>query len=556
MVEEPTSQQVLKSVKDLMCRTDEVLDEVRRLLSLIEFRNPNKTPSNIIPGLQTFLRELLAEKASIQRLLDRHNEESTLGKMKTQLSAANTLHHEARWDVVKRRKGLVGMLRSFPRYDKWALPIIKNSRSKGVVAGLSQKTDQNYVAECDAVVDGGAEWIKVVSANHRRLIQQVAEAGLCIDDEDGHEEEDPQDFEEEIVIFRTVRHLVEAARANPWKLRMYPRIRLVFTKIEEGKIRELDWILNKIRNMSKADIEILVDCANGDFLNSPIPDFEEALENLVKQPPQGRLPTSDILNLDCNVLLGYISDITNTHCEIKDTYAPEKKQYISLENAGEHFVPELHDQIAGHQLVCTRSVFDNFRDISSKIGTATEQTRYRLIVPYDELNNEDKAKMPSSDMSSAERVAELRKLCQYPVPANLILPIHPIERDWNLSTVQDIVDKGGLPRYAVSVVKGMGTANIQTLVYGWYSGYTTLTGQFTFVDRFLSLIQLYSKEYKDVEKAAPDIIKIKMFRSLLANPRPAHIPPPPRRTKYGSHWRNLDIVPPELMDKTEGVSNK
>ena len=555
--------EVVEAIHDLVRRADTLLNQVRQLSKAVAERHPGKSPSLVVPGLQAFDRGLVAERSGLQNLLGSARDQTCMARMRAVMAAANIPHYEARWAVVKRRRHLVAMVRTFSRHDKWTAPTIEKPNTKGMTWGQAKDAIRNHRtknrAECDAVVERGAEWIKVSAASHKSWIHKVVEAGIFFDSDNGGDgcAEGEEECEDDVPIVHMVRRLVQASRANPYGLRKYPRIRVVLLRIKEGRAREIDWVIQKLRKLGDEDVRVIVDCANGEFVNSPVPAIEEAVENLLLDPERETTTIPSFmcrtLNLDCSVLLGYISDITNSRCEIQPWHKPDIRHYITLENSddAEKFVPLMNGILAGHELVCTRHILEKFRQITKTIGTETERMRYRLVMPAEELDDEDRTRLPpraAENVASAERVAELRKLSIWEVPENLQLPLRVVEGTWDLPRVEALASGGSLPTYAVPVVKGMGSATVSPLVYGWHARCTTVTSCLSFVDRFLSLVQLYGREPRglDPAEAAPSVIRVSNFRSLLALRRPSDIPAPPRRVKPGGHWRGLRIVPPAI----------
>ncbi|KAJ2904321.1 hypothetical protein MKZ38_008380 [Zalerion maritima] len=561
---------VFAALDSLLNQADTLLEEVNQLTEVITATS-NYPAFALIPGLAKVSREIEAEKAGFEKL------RSSIGdpKIWVKIKAANIPYFYARWCAVKRRRQLVSLTQVFRRQDKWTFPTLKKPSMNGLLPNQAKDVLRTHKiqnsAECDAVVEGGAEWIKVSAATPKRWIMEMADAGIFIDDEDDEAEAggEHDEYDEDITILRKVKQLVEASRANPYKVRTYARVRVVLTKIEEGKVAEVDWLLKRIRCLGDLDVEVVVDCANGEFLNSPLPPMEEVLKNLVFTKDENQVPSkSDTLVIDTNIIIGYVSDITNSRLEIQPGQTPDTKAHIRAENEGgegQQFVPVFHDLVGGHSLCCTRSVLESARKIATTIATTTERARYRLVVPWEELDQEDRDQLPGPNMTQQERVEQFKGLSRHDIPLDLQLPIQVVDGTWDLSKVEELVSEKQLPRYAVPVVKGMGTATIGPIIYGWASRQTVLTGSLTFVGRFISLINLYGKDHGAVlnpGEEAPSVLKVRLFRSLLAKRRPADMPCPPRRVRHGDHWRGIKVIPPGLENGTgagsgsEGYENK
>ncbi|KAF5508580.1 hypothetical protein CGCF413_v003399 [Colletotrichum fructicola] len=81
---------------------------------------------------------------------------------------------------------------------------------------------------------------------------------------------------------------------------------------------------------------------------------------------------------------------------------------------------------------------------------------------------------PTTEERRKKLIARLEKYSCHPVPADLQLPIRIVE-DFRRPHVHDEVAKGTLPKVALAVEPTLNETNCSSFMFGWKTGYTTIT---------------------------------------------------------------------------------
>lgn len=152
----------------------------------------------------------------------------------------------------------------------------------------------------DIVCEDGLEWVKVSSHTEKRIIWDFAKAGWVADSdsEDDFEDDDGGDAEG---LLKQVETLVKAAKSTRVRYRN-PKVRLVLPRISnDPKAKEVSVVLQRLKNLgvvvqTKEDL-------GGEELS-----LMGVVERLV---PDRFEEFSEVLNIDCTVMLAFVSDISH-----------------------------------------------------------------------------------------------------------------------------------------------------------------------------------------------------------------------------------------------------
>ncbi|KAJ0143787.1 hypothetical protein CTA2_1234, partial [Colletotrichum tanaceti] len=395
---------LLQQCQFITSRINLILDELALLKSALEGRPPaghKPLPWNqAVPGLGAFERLIVSEKKHIEKMMqsydvgaDEQLDPETLdSKVRLRLDASNYTFYETVWEVTKRCRHLTRMQRE-----------------------LSYKTEsgRSISAVVDLVVNGGAEWIKILTTTQRRMFYEMTDAGWDWDEDfsDGGGAAAAaadeamlailrDETEDSIEVARVARHMVAAARTSYEGYRR-PRVRILMTRISEGENAAVDHLLRLVRKMGGDDdgVELVVETATsngrrrpgeegdsgggggGGILARPPPALlDEAVANLVRADPFGDF--SDTLNVDCSVFMALASDFSHTAIGPGSELLRSEQHRIDaadeVEN-GPRLATTLYPALAGRALVCTREAADTFLKIVNLIGTDSEQARTRVI---------------------------------------------------------------------------------------------------------------------------------------------------------------------------------
>ncbi|PSN66305.1 hypothetical protein BS50DRAFT_574751 [Corynespora cassiicola Philippines] len=400
-----------------------------------------------------YLRKLKGTELSPEQV--RHN-----------IASSNLLYHEALWAAAKRSSGL----ESFRKYFFWnrhrdghptkGLSLAKGSQTKGKTSAL-----------VDIVAAEGTEWVRVSTLSEKRLLFELAKLGWQNDDSDDSDEElagasknwEDEDDDDQVDVVKNARDLARAARANPI-CGHPPRVRFVLTRIETGRVKEVDAILDKIK-----DTGAIVQCANE---LPPTPPLSVALPNLLIDRSRN---LSHTLNIDCTILLALISDISHADCPILDWYPAEVRAQIKEEDKEKLLPTHLYPALGSHPMVCTEEAANQMQVIVDTLATDTEKTRARLILGMDEFQDGPPEKLMQT----------WAEMSIHAVPEGFQLPIRVkssnLEQafgkkphvDGTKRTLSRITEK--LPAIASKIAKELGPLNQAIFLYGWAEGYTTVS---------------------------------------------------------------------------------
>jgi hypothetical protein len=372
--------------------------------------------------------------------------------------SSNLLYYEALWGAAKRSSGL----QAFRKYFYWdkrgqkyhqgtRRHIQGNNRGKG---GASQGKTSALV---DVVADEGAEWLRVSTLSEKRLLFDLAKLGWMNDSDSDDDmpdaqpmsadnEDDEDDDEDQVDIVKNARQLARAARANPIRGRP-PKVHFILTRIVAGKTKEIDNILDKIR-ATGATVHCTTDIPTS-------PPLELVLPKLLVDRSRAM---SDILNIDCTILMALISDISHHACPILDWYPGEVRAQIE-EEAEENLLPtHLYPAIASHPMVTTEEAADQMLVIVQTLATDAEKTRASLLLGQGDHANK----------SCEQLVSEWQAMSDHKIPEGFKLPIRVVAS--NMDTITD-----RLPPVAATLFNELSELNRAIFLYGWAESLTTLS---------------------------------------------------------------------------------
>ncbi|KAK7757456.1 hypothetical protein SLS62_000471 [Diatrype stigma] len=405
------------------------------------------------------------------------------------LSSVGSHPGEQRWDAIKRCHGLVALRRQFP-------------------LGSSSKRLSPAV---DAVVQNGAEWLKVSILNERKLIRQMAEEGWHPDDSEdespaGSDDDDADEGNATSIVGITAQ-LVRAARLNRCRSAP-PRVRIYLPNIVEGSSAEVDKLLGKVRRAGVAKghqrpVEVIVDCADSAFARTPVPPLETAFANLFRNTQLDRLTPT--LNLELTLLISLVSDITHGRIEVKPWYGTQVISHIKdEEHAPGTRLRDLYAAVGSRHLVCTKDVMTEFSNVIEDLGTPATKERAAIL-----LGSTGEGGTVSSE-SSDELRSKFRELSVYPVPDGLQLPIRAVSAgdfDASRESVDAMIEAGKLPEVARHVFDKLDRQYHRSCyLYGWANGITTVSANSLTVQQIYAVINEYDDDGGGVGGApAPDM---------------------------------------------------
>ncbi|WYZ38265.1 hypothetical protein EsH8_III_000179 [Colletotrichum jinshuiense] len=520
---------LLQQCQFIIHRIVVLLDELDQLKAAIERRPASGHKplawNQAVPGLGFFERLIISEKKHLEKMVQSYDADAGEqpdtdeldSKVRLRLDASNYKFYETVWEVTKRCCDLTGMRREL---------------------SYKAKDGKATSAVVDLVVNGGADWVKVVTTTERRLFYEMADAGWDweADSEDEGADEAMLDIlrdetEDSIEVAKFARQMMSAARTSYQDYRR-PRVRILMSRISEGENATVDHLLRLVRKMGCGDVELVVETANGPgILTDPTPPLDEAISNLVNTDYfKDFTPT---LNVDCSVFMALSSDFSHMSIGPDSDLLRSSQHRIDatdeVEN-GPRLVNTLYPAIAGRTLVCTKEAADTFLKIVYEIGTDSEQARTRIIFGQADDDNDDAQGPGAAEDDGKRRVAELQRLSAYPVPEDLRLPVR-VEGSVSWEDVQRMVAAGELPRVALAAGQkgsGLNAMNVSSFLYGWRAGLTTVTSNWEAAKRLRTVVETNRVTGDEV---GPHIWRIPFSRKLLARPKGPGAPPGTGRLK-------------------------
>lgn len=334
----------------------------------------------------------------------------------------------------------------------------------------------------DIVCQNGLEWVKVSTILEKRILWDLAKAGWVGSDSSDEVEQSDDDDEPEGLL-KQAEALMKASKATRVKYR-HPTVRLVLTRISSApKVKEVGQILQKIRDMG-------VTVQTSDEIPESLP-LAEVFERLA--PGHGRA-LSDVLNLDCTVLLSFVSDLSHGQVDPQDWH----NDFISKQRVVENKTPLLPTYLwpacRSRKLVCTKEAAVQMQEIVRIIGTEAEKRRTALLLGLDD----------DASLTSEQTLREFQTLSDHSIPSDWCLPVKIVDVD-----IAQL--KSSLPPSAQNVSETLSELNQSVFFYGWASGYTTLSSNLAAAKEIENIIE--ENRSSDTE-SGPDIWPC-MLRSLV-----------------------------------------
>lgn len=480
---------------DIVARSDELLQQMAQLRQKY---HETRGPRPGIPGLTNLMDGVRQERNGAQSFLDQQANGSTTSRdgsvearpAESRLRFSNLPAIERNWDILKRCSDLVSIEQSIPKIPK--VEVKENGGLKVHRGRGGQPSHGTGMIFVHAVVDGGAEWLRIISKDEKRILLELAAGGWDWDHEEGDtDEEDDSELFEDIPILRTAKELADTARKY-WHDYHRPRVRIILNRIQEGQSKDMDRVIQKMRSTGSNDITVTVDCADAPWISSEtLPNLDTALSNLVPVEDMGSFGSTVLL--DTSVLIALISDISHAAVDIQPWHSQDCKAQIQDEANGINFITsQAYPPLRGKRLVCTKEAMEHFREITATIASPTELERARLLY-------------------SGGR-EDFQKYSIHHVPDDLMLPVQVLAEEPDLRA-RDLVQAGRLPEVAIQAETHLLSVpgNRTTHLYGWAEGLTVVTSNRSLAKRLVRMIEnSLEKDYED----GPRICSLPYNRAL------------------------------------------
>lgn len=476
--------------------------------------------SNVASELKTLerlssdTRALVAERAEKEKLRERQQQPQDGGyddddadlemreaRIIHTLRSSNLSFLTAVWTIAKDRcPGIISFSKRF-YWDKDAnKPFVDSKEDKQQQAKPPNK-DKKKSAFVDIVYGNGEDWMKVSSINESRLLFEMAEKGWELDSdeeedetvslenlqlEQGQRREIPADHGEggedsdQLELITMAFDMIKAARATRVRYKN-PRVHIIAPKLEEGKVPEIDKVLNIIRSYG-----VTIEC--GIQIRDIFSDdeaYDKRDPNSITEddlPLSSMLPNpfekfTDIINVDCTLLLALVSDLSHLQ---KIAPSPNFHRAIIRQIEVEDELPllttELWPAMVGRQLVCTREAIKRMKEIVSTIGTETERKRTAILLGEGDMEGLDKDAL----------LRELQNISDHSIPDQLNLPISVVDAH---AEIDAAMKHKKFPPVIDKITEILTDINYSVFLYGWARDIVTISSNKTVVKQIESTIE-------------------------------------------------------------------
>jgi hypothetical protein len=399
------------------------------------------------------------------------------------VTSANLTYYSSVWSYAKGCRSVIGLGKRF-----YWVPGQEMSFINGKVNTKGVKHKSNSVL-VDIVAKNGLEWIKVSSSTEKRIIWDLTKSGWAGDSDnesdygsgnESSDDDDDDDDDDEQGLLKKAEALVKASRATRVRYH-HPTVRLVLPKISSTPdSKEVANILQQIRNLG-----VVVQTAD-DLPANLFP----ATEVIPKMTAVRFEPFSDTMNVDCTILLAFVSDLSHGRVEPEDWHNKTLAKQIEMEVTELLLPNSLWPTCGSRKLVCTREAALRMRDIVDIIGTATEKQRTSLLfnttLPKDEL------------------LSQYQALSDYPIPSAWSLPIDI--KDDDMTAIM-----AALPPIAKKALDSLTRINQSVFGYGWANGLTTISSNGIVAKQ----IEWTIEENRAGDEVGPDVWLSAASRSLV-----------------------------------------
>lgn len=290
----------------------------------------------------------------------------------------------------------------------------------------------------------------------RKIAMDLAREGWCPDDSDEDSDVFSEDLDDlEDGLYKQMRLIFDMSKVNKSHYD-FPRICLVLTRVSEDCSAATRKILDRIRSLG-----VSVQLASKDWASNGSPAIPLQCHNMTIDP---RKRLSVTLNVDCTILLAFISDLSHGQVEAEHWHHKFLARQMEMEKVTQLLPESIWPACASHPLVCTREAAVRMDEIVNDIGTVSERERARLL--FRTTTSSDSTE--SCTLSLPERLAALQTLSRYDIPADWRLPIEIVDVDVDACLVK-------LPEVAREVSDSLSALNRTVFMYGWAEGISTIS---------------------------------------------------------------------------------
>lgn len=344
---------------------------------------------------------------------------------------------------------------------------------------------RSYQTMVDIVAQNGLEWVKVSSTTEKRIIWDLAKAGYAGSSSDEEYSEEDDELDDPVGLLNQVKSLVKAAGTARIRYQ-HPSVRLVLPRIGADIPKQVRQVLDQIRALG-----VTVQTAEDMPKSQPVAEVFPLLA-------ADRFTSfSETINLDCTILLAFVSDLSHGRVEPQDWHNKDIARQIRLEVEDQLLPSSLWPACSDRKLVCTREAADRMHDIVNLVGTDTEKKRAALLIHGGREGQEH--------LTREKCIEEFQKLSDYQIPTDWNVPVTVADFDFDAL-------KASLPPMAREVETILISINQSVFFYGWSAGLTTLSSNGSVAKAIEAKIEENRVHDDD---AGPDIWLCSTSRSLV-----------------------------------------
>lgn len=407
------------------------------------------------------------------------------------LQSSNLPFYTAVWNTAKASRGVVALSKRI----YW----------DGDDGYAGKRRDKKRSGLVDIVAENGLEWVKVSAISENRLLLEMEKRGWRIQGDDSyggmHDDMDVEDEErsvDEIMdedddehssfdieatgpirLLRLAQGLQRAASSVRVRYQ-HPHIRFVLPNIRLRSCQEIDDLLTALHSTGA-----VVECA--DHIQwPPAPPLEQAIPGMLGDEFAHFTP---ILNIDCTILLAIVSDLSHGPVPIQPSYHLAIRQQIRREETERLLPAVLWPAMADRELLCTKEAARRMQEIVDLMGTPGENARTAALMGLGSC----------SGLEREDLIAEFQKYSVHEVPRSWKIPIKMVDGN---------VETQALPSVAAEVAEGLSALNRSVFLFGWASGYTTVSSNKTVAKSIEAIVEMAGQ-------VGPDVWLSPTARSLL-----------------------------------------
>lgn len=365
--------------------------------------------------------------------------------------------------------------------------------------------------------------IKVSTITNSRVLHEIAKAGWeestsPYDSESETEDTPSHDQEENTQLATSSLSLIKMSKlmhkaAEQTRIQyLHPTVLFFLPNIHPSpSTPEIDTFLSTLLATGAR-----IQCGPDLDLISPKPSLETMLQSLELTESRRYENFSDVLNIDCTILLALISDISNATVAVEPRFHPAILRQLEFEK-GLALLPNLlWPALRGRRMVCTNTARERFEEIVEIIGSENEKLRAGLILNTRRENkkkqsvgkdqyyyDEDDMEPTKPQESPASRLKRFQEVSIHTVPQDILFPIVTLPEWESEESLENSEEKECMTR----VSKKLSQVNRSVFMMGWKKGYTTVTSN-------RAVAKLIEGQVGDGEKG-PDLFVLDTARSLV-----------------------------------------